>query len=106
MTAIVERLMGAPFETDDSRKIPVHEFAAACFEIAFGPRTVAQIKTYYNMTSADANEFDAMVGLVTGGSSDAVKHRIIFQFEQVFILAEHRATNYDTPTLVRSRLGI
>jgi hypothetical protein len=102
--ALVERLMGAPFELDHARKIAVHEFAAAAYEVAFGPRTVAQIKQYYAMTPEDAAEFDALIAQVSG--TDAVKHRIIFQFEQVFILAEMRAGFYDTPALVRSRLGI
>lgn len=101
---LIERLMGSPFDLDASRKIAVHEFAAACYEVAFGPRTVAQIKSYYNMDVADATEFDTLTAQVSG--TDAVKHRIVFQFEQVFILAEMRATFYDTPTLVRSRLGL
>src|SRR5690349_12424011 len=102
--ALIERLMGEPFEADSAKRIPVHQFAAACYEIAFGPRTVAQIKTYYNMSAADATEFDALVAKVTG--TDPVRHRIIFQFEQVLLLAETRATNYDTPALIRTRLGI
>jgi hypothetical protein len=102
--ALIERLMGPPDEPDLTKKIPVHQFAAACYEIAFGPRTVAQIKTYWAMSPADASEFDALVALVSG--TDAVKHRLIFQIEQVFLLAEVRTTFYDTPALVRTRFGI
>jgi hypothetical protein len=102
--ALIERLMGDPFEPNHALKIPVHQFAAACYEIAFGPRTVAQIKTYWAMDAATATEFDAMVALVTG--TDAVKHRTIFQIEQVLLLAEMRTTFYDTPALVRTRFGI
>ena len=99
--ALIERLMGTG---EPRNKIPVHEFTAACYEIAFGPRTVAQIKSYYNMDVAAAAEFDLLVAKVTG--ADAVRHRIIFQFEQVLILAETGAPFYDTPALVRARLGI
>jgi hypothetical protein len=102
--ALIERLMGAPFEPDHARKITVHEFAASVYEVAFGPRTVAQIKTYYAMSPEEAAEFDLLAAQVTG--TDAVKHRTIFQFEQIFLLAEVRAPFYDTPALVRSRLGI
>lgn len=103
--ALIERLMGEPFIAQGSGlKIPVHTFAAACYEVAFGPRTVAQLKTYWNMDTADAAEFDAIVAKVTG--TDAVKHRVVFQFEQVLILAEERAPFYETPAEVRSRLGL
>lgn len=102
--ALVERLMGEPFEPDHSRKITVHEFAAASYEVAFGPRTVAQIKAYYDMSPEDAAEFDALTAQITG--TDAQRHRLVFQIEQVFILAEMRATMYDTPALVRTRLGL
>jgi hypothetical protein len=56
------------------------------------------------MDAAEAAEFDLLAAQVTG--TDAVKHRIIFQFEQVLILAETGATFYNTPELVRARLGI
>jgi hypothetical protein len=102
--ALVERLMGEPFEPEATRKITVHEFAAASYEVAFGPRTVAEIKNYYAMTPEDAAEFDALTAKVTG--TDAQRHRLVFQIEQVFILSEMRAPFYDTPAKVRSRLGL
>ena len=95
--ALIERIMGTPFEPDPQRRIPVHEFAAWCYESAFGPRTVAEIKE-------DAAEFDAIIAKITG--TDATRHRLVFQLEQIFILAEVRAPLYDTPVLVRSRLGV
>lgn len=42
--ALVERIMGEPFEPDHAKRITTHEFTAWCYESAFGPRTVAQIK--------------------------------------------------------------
>jgi hypothetical protein len=102
--ALIERVMGEPFEPDSARKIAVHQFAACSYEVAFGPRTVAQIKSYYAMTPEDAAEYDLLVAQVVG--TDAQRHRIVFQFEQIFLLAEMRAPFYDTPALVRSRLGI
>ena len=102
--ALLERIMGEPFEPDHARRIPVHEFTAWCFESAFGPRTVAEIKAYFDMTPEDAAEFDAIIAKITG--TDAQRHRLIFQLEVVFILAETRAPAYNTPALVRSRLGL
>jgi hypothetical protein len=102
--ALIERLMGFPDEPDPERKIPVHQFTAACYEVAFGPRTVAQIKAYYTMDTADAAEFDQLVALVSG--TDAVRHRTIFQIEQILLLAEQRVPFYTTPALVRTRFGL
>lgn len=102
--ALIERLMGEPFEPDPARKIAVHQFAAACYEVAFGPRTVAQIKSYYAMTTEDEADFDALTALVVG--ADAARHRIVFQMEQVLMLAEMRVPFYDTPAKVRTRFGI
>jgi len=105
--ALIDRLMGlAPdgVTPDPQGKISVHEFAAACFEVAFGPRTVAEMKSYYTMSAEDATELDALIAKVTG--TDAIKHRVIFMFEQVLILAESKVTGYTTPALVRARLGV
>ena len=112
--SLIERLMGladdgispAPDENVDptKSKIAVHTFAAACFEIALGPRTVAQIKSYWQMDTACAAEFDLMAAQVIG--TQAAKLQIIFQFEQVMILSEVRAPFYSTPALVRVRLGL
>ena len=73
-------------------------------EVAFGPRTVAQIKTHWQMSVADAAEFDLMAAMVTG--ADLQKFRKIFEFEQVCMLGQARVPSYDTPALVRARLGL
>lgn len=102
--ALVERIMGQPFEPDHARKIPVHEFAAYVYETAFGPRTVAELKAAYAMTPEDGAELDQIIAKIQG--IDATKHRLVFQLEQVFILAEGRKEFYDTPALMRARLGL
>jgi len=102
--ALIERLMGQPFEPDHERRISVHEFCSAMYEVAFGPRTLAQIKTYYAMDAADELEADLLAALVVGG--DLAKFRKVEEFHHVLILAEHQATFYTTPTEVRARLGL
>jgi hypothetical protein len=99
MMSLVERLMGL-----EDPKISVHEFAASCFEIVFGPRTVQQTKTYYKMDAAAQAEFDSLMSTVKG--TDMKRFRTIFMFEQVFILAEHGAPLYSTPSKIRIRLNI
>ena len=102
--ALIERLMGEPFEPNPDRKIPVHQFFAACNEVARGARTAAQIRTYYNMDAADTTEFNKMVALVSG--NDTAKIFKLQDFHCVLILAEQRVTFYATPAEVRTRLGI
>jgi len=102
--ALIERLMKWEPESVWGPNISSHLFAATCYEVAFGPRTVAQIKAHWNMGPADAAEFDLMVAMVAG--ADAVKFRKIFEFEQVCMLGQARVPLYDTPALVRARLGL
>ena len=82
--ALIERLMHIG---PDEKNISVHEFAAAMYEVAFGPRTLAQLKAHYQTDVADDVDIDALAAKVTG--SDLSKFRQVFEFEQVFILAEH-----------------
>src|SRR3990172_11106788 len=102
--ALIERLMKWEPESLWGPNISSHLFAATCYEVAFGPRTVAQIKTHWQMSVADAAEFDLMAAMVTG--ADLQKFRKIFEFEQVCMLGQARVPSYDTPALVRARLGL
>lgn len=100
--ALIERLIH--IDPDQTRHIAVHEFVAVIFEIAFGPRTKAEIKTYYNMTQEDKDEFDDLADTVSG--TELQKFKRIFEFEQVLLCAEGRMTWYNTEAKVRTRLGI
>jgi hypothetical protein len=93
-----------PSFEDSSRHITVHQFFAAAFEVAEGPRTRAQMKAFYNMTAEDEVDFDALVDTVSG--NDGARALTLESFHVVFLLAEDRVPNYSTPAEVRSRLGI
>lgn len=102
--ALVERLMG-----DESPKIPVHDFFAACHELAEGQLTAAQIKSFLSMNTAAANEFDALIALApTGSTALAIAQRAMYinRVHAVFTLAENKYTGYATAAAVRTRLGI
>jgi len=101
--ALIERLMGEPFAPQDT-KIHIHAFYAATNEVARGVRTLAQIKTYWNMDVVDAAELDLLAALVIG--SDTAKLWKLQDFHCVFLLMEERVTFYTTPTEVRTRLGL
>jgi len=96
--------MGEPFAPQNI-KIPVHTFFAACHEVAFGPRTLAQIESYFNMDAATIVEFELLTALVIG--NDATKLKILQGFDAVFVLAATKVVPfYTTPTEVRTRLGL
>jgi len=114
--ALVERLMGladngtdpSP-DTPDKRKIKIHDFFAAQSEVARGALTVAQIKSFLNMDTACAAEYDALIALAPTGSTTAARlSRLdyINQMHAVFILAEKRYPQYATPAEVRLKLGL
>lgn len=101
--ALIERLMHDSSETQ-SRWLSVHAFFAVASEIERGALTSAQVKTALSMTAGDITDFDALVALVTGAA--AARLAVIQRIHSVFILAEGRYTGYDTPSAVRTKLGI
>ena len=112
--ALIERLMHwggdnpePPEDVDpepDARHIDNHQFFAAVAEVAIGPRTGAQIKSFYAMTAGDIVDFDNLASLVVG--NDAAKALTLLQIQSVFILGETRVPNYSSPVEMRSRFSI
>lgn len=101
--ALIERLMHDSSEPE-ARHISVHTFFAAASEVERGALTSNQVQTYLNMTAPDITDWNALVALVTGAA--AARLAVIQRIHAVFILAEVRATGYDTPSAVRAKLGI
>lgn len=100
--ALVERLMH--LDPDESRNMAVHTFFAALTEMANGKLTSAQIQTYYNMTTEDLVDWNAVAALMP--SQVANKALFVEHIHAAFILAEDRVPTYTTPAEVRARLGI
>ncbi len=101
--ALVERLMHDSSEPE-ARWIAVHSFFAAASEVERGALTSNQVQSYLEMTAADITDWNALVALVTGAA--AVRLAVIQRIHSVFILAAVRAPGYDTPSAVRTKLGI
>jgi hypothetical protein len=111
--AFVERVMhwGA-WDTDaappalepDARFLSAHGVYAAAILIAVGQFTAAQFKAAIGATPADATDIDALIATVPAAA--AARAIRIHEIHAVFILAEDRATGYNTPALVRTKLGI
>ena len=117
---LVERLMGlaqngidpAPDEAVDpvNSKIKVHDFFSAQSEIIRGALTVAQVKSFLNMDTVTAAEYDLIIALAPVGTTTAArlgKLDFINAIHAVFILAEKKKyPGYQTPVEVRLKLGI
>lgn len=103
--ALVERLMHDASESD-SRWMSVHLFFAACLAIEQGIYTVAQVKSYYQMTAADEVDFDALIALMPGAGQPGPRALFIEKIHAAFILAENKTPLFSTPSEVRARLGI
>lgn len=101
--ALVERLMHDSSEPEN-RFISVHTFFAACSEVERGALTQNQVQVFLDMTAPDIVDWNAMVALVTGTATNRLA--VIQRLHAVFLLAEHRIPGYDTPTNVRTKLGI
>jgi len=100
--ALVERLMHE--DPIESRNMSVHTFFAALTELANAKLTAAQIQTYYNMTTEDLVDWNAIAALMPGQASS--KALFVDHIHAAFILAEDRVPTYSTPAEVRARLGI
>lgn len=100
---LIERLMGVPFVLENL-KIPVHTFFAAQNEVIAGRLTRAQIKNYLAMDTDTATEYDVLANKAPGQIANRTEW--VNGIHAVFLLAESRVPGYDTPTAVRTKLGI
>lgn len=103
--ALVERLMDWQL-TDESRRIPVHDFFAACQEIIAGRLTSAQVQTYLAMDAADLADWNAVVATIPPQNQTANRALWVNGMHSIFLLAEGRVPGYSTPAEVRLKLGI
>ena len=111
--AFVERVMHWGDDQQDTsppafeptiRRLAVHDVYAASMEMAVGRLTVAQFKAAINSTPEDNVDIDALVASIP--SVAATRAIRIHEIHAIFILAERRFQSYNTPALIRTKLGI
>lgn len=109
---LIERLMGLADDgmtPDGARKIATHYFFAANHQRIDGAMTRQQVIDAFAMFAADITEYDLLAALApTGTTALATAQKAMFleKIHSVFMLAEGRFAGYDTPALVRSKLGL
>ncbi len=122
--ALIERLMGlqddgSPPGEGYDLKIPIHGFFSACGEIISQTSggtglTVAQVKALVwrigspamRSSPNDQAEFDALIALAPGTGNPAGRALYLERVHGVLMLAEIGIAGYNTPALVRTKLGI
>lgn len=95
--ALVDRLRGA-----EDPKIPVHQFWAGMVEIALGEVTVAQFKTFFDLTGQDATDFDFIVSAYQASSN---QERFLQLMHVIFLLAEQDTPGYNTSAALSARIN-
>jgi len=108
--ALVERLMGlADDGVTPGPNISVHKFFAANHQRIEGKLTRDQVIAILGITGAEVTEYDALAALAPTGTTAidiARKAMYLDGVHSIFLLAEVRAPGYNTPALVRSKLGL
>lgn len=66
---LIERL--CQVDPDEERNIALNPFVEALFSVLGGYITVSQIKSFYNMTSEDEVETDALIVRITAYPNDS-----------------------------------
>jgi len=110
--ALYDRLLGrddsgAPIEAG---KIPVHQFQALMAEVARGRISGAQAQTAVvalsglALSASEVTEAQTLLATVAGTA--AAKLARAKEIDDVLLLAEASAPGYDTPALVKTRLGV
>ena len=104
---LYERLMGLD---DLAPRVPVHQFTATLAEFGRGAITGAQARAAISaasgapLTPEEETEATTLLGTVTG--TLAAKLARAKEIDDVLILAHQRTPPYNTPALVKTRLGV
>lgn len=99
--SLVGRLRG---DAEDGDSIAVHQFWAAMREVHFGEVTVAQFKSFFNITGQDATELDQLIALYQAKSTDAEKLEFVDNLHSIFMLVESGSPGYQTNSEINQRL--
>jgi len=95
--ALIDRLTGAA-----EPKIPVHQFWAGMVELSHGEITVAQFKTYFNLTGDDATDFN---WLVAKYQASANKAEFVELMHAIFMLSEMDTPGYTSESDITARIN-
>lgn len=105
---LYDRLLGI----GDADKIPVHQFQATLAEFGRGRLTGQQAQTIINAISGsplladEVTDAQAPLTTITSASGAMAKLARVAEIDHVLMLAEALAPGYNTPALIKARLGV
>lgn len=102
--ALVERLCQIDSEPQE-RHIALNSFCEALFSILGSYHTIAEIKSFYSMTSEDEIEFDVLVGRVTAYSDDHSRDRAVHRVRSILTFWEAGIGPYNSVAEIQTRLN-
>ena len=103
--ALIERL--CQVETDPARNIAIHDWTSAQTMVLAGVHTIAQVKSFYNMTPEDEAEYDTIIAQITATPQLAERMLALDHMEAVLHFYERQndvTTPYNTVEGVRQEL--
>lgn len=83
-------------------KLPVHQFWASLQEVSHGELTIAQVKSYFQLSQESSNDLDWLVGKYQASTDKPEFLRII---HVIFMLAETSAPGYSNQTDLVARIN-
>ena len=105
---LIERLCQVDSEPQE-RHIALNPFCEILFRVLDGRHTVQDVKTFYDMTTEDETEFDALVNRVTTRSTLYERMLAVHQIRAILTLWEihddYALPPYDTVQDIRTELN-
>jgi len=108
--ALIERLCqiepdepgGEPYE----RHIPLNPFCEALYSVLGGYHTNAELKAFWDMTTADETEYDALVTRVTAYPNDHRRNRAVHRVRSILTFWEMESVpGYMTVAQIRAHFN-
>ena len=92
----------------DDRHIALHDFTSSMVSVAGGYHTTAQLKTFYDMTAAEGDTLDLLIGKITSVAQLEKRIGRIHRLEAILHFWERKddlsVSGYDTPDDIETQL--
>ena len=93
-------------EDEHDKNIALNPFCESLFAVLAGYHTVAQVKTFYDMTTAEGDELDTLVSRVTAHAAGIERHEAVHRIRCILTFWEHGGIpGYQTTAEIQARLN-
>lgn len=93
-------------DPDETRNIALNPFVESLYSVLGGWHTVAQVKSFYNMTANDITAFDTLVSKVTSTADLTERMLRLHRIRSILTFWEQGdVTGYQTADDIETKLG-